>query len=257
LLARASTLDRSGRKLGALLLAALPFIEVAERVELVGLYVDEAVIAGRTAAARLQESAINQLDLRGSDVAPIEWDQVTLAGLIVDGATRVGASFPDAGFLVTEYNGREHLLSGELASQRLDHLGRRPPDTAEEGLTAADRAHPLYVLLGRIARVMLRHHWIREGGDDRSSGLLEEREWPRLRALLLAHELLTEDDQRPAGGPPTTFYHVRKATSILREDDDEPDVAAFLTALQAEIRKNQESPPEPVAKRHRHEKRGR
>jgi len=237
LLSQVSNLDRSGRNIAALLLAALPVSDMPNGLEIVGANVDDAVIRGTAQVARISDSSINQFDLRGADISEVLFDSVGVSTLIADETPRLSSSFPDAGWiqLVSERS-LDKTLDGARASDWIDRHGRRPMNVDGSIVPVEVKDHDLYKLLERACRVMLRHHWIRSPGDDREALLVRAPCWHELETLLIKWNLLTKEDSRQGGGRPSTFYHIKNAADILADNPEKEEVVGFLKEIVASIR---------------------
>ncbi len=237
LLSKASNLDRSGRNIAALLLAALPVSDLPNGVGIVGANVDDAVIRGTAQFAHIADSSINQFDLRGADISGVSFDSVGVSTLIADETTRLSSSFPDVGWiqLVSERS-LDKTLDGARAIDWIDRHGRRPMNVDGSIVPVEVKDHDLYKLLERACRVMLRHHWIRSPGDDREALLVRAPCWHELETLLINWNLLTKEDSRQVGGRPSTFYHIKNAADILADNPEKEEVVGFLQEMVARIR---------------------
>jgi hypothetical protein len=236
LLSQASNLDRSGRNIAALLLAALPVSDLPNGVGIVGANVDDAVIRGTAQLARIADSSINQFDLRGADISGVLFDSVGVSTLIADETTRLSSSFPDVGWIQLVSERSDKTLDGALARDWIDRHGRRPMNVDGAIVPVDVKDHDLYKLLERACRVMLRHHWIRSSGEDRVALLVRAPCWHELETLLMKWSLLTKEIDRQVGGRPSIFYHIKNAADILADNPEKEEVVGFLQEIVASIR---------------------
>jgi hypothetical protein len=229
-------LDRAGKNLGALLVAALPVGSNIGLISLNNIDADDTVIRGVAGPGHLKYSIINQMDVRESDVSEILFEKTTIATLLADDTTRVGHSFPNPGWIQLSGIASERLLSGQDALVWLDRHGRDESPTIGGGLIDEEtKQHPLYQLLQKVCRAMLRQHWIRSDGDDHVTKLIQSAYWPQLREILNQADLLEERHNKPASGPPSVFYHVRRAKETLAEDPGDVQTMTLLRLISSTV----------------------
>ncbi|TDQ82164.1 NACHT domain-containing protein [Dongia mobilis] len=229
-LLHASPLDRSSRNIGALMISAIPISDGVPNFAIKNVDVDDAVIRGKGQKSSLINVTINQLDIREADIAQVVFESVQIGVLISDATTRVSATFPNVSWIETlQIDGKELTLLDSDALDWLDSHGRVESSGLKENLVLDQlRTSPLYNLLQKVCRTMLRQHWIRSEGDDRATLLVDDERWEELVQLLARHDLLVVDTSKQVGGRPSKFFHVRQARSILAEEMENQKVRGLL-----------------------------
>lgn len=226
-----SYVDRGVRNLGALLLSALPHFGNLANPTIRDVQVDEAVIAGTAAVARIHEVVINQLDCRGADLSAVSFENTTIINLIADSSSRFSPSFPLPKFINDEHGNR--IIDPVEIEEWLNSRGRNKEETAAKGLApVALTTHSVYKLLGRACRV--RQYWLRAEDDIYGERILLDKDWPILRAALLKHDLLREEI-RQASGRSSEFYHIRQRDRILAEEKSDSELKLFFMDLAQSI----------------------
>jgi len=220
--------DRGLRNVGALVLGALPSVRSESSIILREFQIDDAVIRGTCPSATLNNIGVNQLDVRGSDLSALIWEDSSIETLLADDSVRVSISIP-APKKVSLPNGAEIVGAEDVASW-LDAHGRNEETTSSGGIASqALRRKPIFVLLMRAAR--LRQHWMRADNEDfQASRIVNDPAWPDLSRILKSHDYLREE-VRQASGRASMFYHIKNRESILAEAKDDAALKALFEEL--------------------------
>jgi hypothetical protein len=222
-----SYVDRGVRNLGAILLAALPHFSGAKEQIIVNVQIDEGVVRGTAGGAVLKEVMISQLDCRGADLGSVIFENVTITSLIADDSSRFSDTFPIPTYI---HAGDEERMSDlEINEKWLNARGRNREETSAQGLAPISlSSHGVYKLLGRACRI--RQYWLRAADDIYGERILNDKDWPLLRVVLLKHGLLREEI-RGASGRSSDFYHIRQKERILAENKEDEEMRDFYTDL--------------------------
>jgi hypothetical protein len=225
-----SYIDRGVRNLGALMLASLPYF-TEKNSEVKDIQVDEAVVRGTAAPTKLTDLVINQLDCRGADLSAVKFENATIINLIADNSSRFSNTFPTPQFINDE-NGARMSTPADIEGW-LNARGRSADETLAQGLAPLSLTnHPIYKLLGRACRV--RQYWLRAEDDIYGERILNDKDWPTLRAVLQRHDLLRAE-VRQASGRSSEFYHIRQRERILAENHNDAELKQFFIDLAAQI----------------------
>ncbi len=226
-----SPIDRTTRNVGALLLASLHAMDAAYDIR--DYEVDEAVVRGTAASAKLTNVKIHQLDCRGADLSQVQFEGCDIVNLIADDGSRFSYSIPIPRQLSVA--GGDEPTSPDDIQEWLERRGRNAQSRVSTGIASpALLDHPMYQLLGRACRV--RSYWLRAGDDIQANRVLADRYWPMLAAVLRECEMLREE-LRQASGSSSTFTHIRQRDRILAEDRNDQEIARLFARLEAEIEK--------------------
>lgn len=219
-------IDRAIRNVGALLFAALPFVDLSENTVIRNYDVDDAIARGTYPKCGIENTKISQLDCRGADFRLIEFDSVAITSVIADDATRFCSSFPVPA-LITDGNGRQ-IPENEIIPW-LEARGRNSEDVSLGGIIPdVLRKHPIYSLLGRACR--LRQYWLRVEDDQYAERIIRDPYWDKLSALLEKHDFLKKE-VRAASGRSPTFYHIKQKDRILAENPDDTVIREFYQEM--------------------------
>ena len=226
-----SSVDRSMRNVGALLLAALPTMDASHNIA--GYDVDEGVIRGTSRGATLSNVTVHQLDCRNADLSGTRFEHCSVTSLIANDGSRFPPSFPLPKLLSTGVS--QELTAAADISDWLSRRGRNAQSSVATGLASPElKAHPIYQLLGRACRV--RQYWLRAGDDIQADKILKDEYWASLASVLKEGGYLREE-QRQASGRSSTFTHIRQRERILMESANDEEVAALFARLEMAIAK--------------------
>lgn len=221
--------DRGLRNVGALVLAALPSAKSKKDIILREFSVDEAVVRGPVPECSWDNLEIIQLDCRGADLSAVKCRNVSVRSLIADSSVRVSPSFPTP--KKVSLPGGKEIVGQSAVDGWLNMQGRDPVTAVTSGYVTADlRAHPMYKLLKRAARI--RQYWMRSDSEEdmQAHKVVGDSNWIALSELLKKHGYLREET-RQASGRASTFYHVKHRESILVEAENDES----LKSLYADI----------------------
>ncbi|HYD38396.1 MAG TPA: hypothetical protein VEA60_12330 [Allosphingosinicella sp.] len=215
---------QEGKNVAALLLAASHRLSiVGEPFALTGFALDEVALRGEVSDVTLKQGTISLLDARGCDFSKVVFDDVQVATLLADDATRAGASCPTPFNLQVVRAGRVNAIFDPTERDRW--IGRHRAAREESGTS------PEWDLLIRLCRVILRQNWIREVEDDMAGKLLRQPEWPKVRDILEQHELLQIRQGVHAAGPRSNFYRIHRAEEFLQPESDDSIVQEIRREL--------------------------
>lgn len=230
-------IDQGVRNLGACLVTTLPAMEGVPDVELRNLDlrnldIDEALIRGTAPAARFRHGTVNQLDIRGTDLRALTFEETTIVTLVVDEATLVPVSLPvptrlqragpstQSTTVITDPVEIEDWLGKHGRSVHGDHddTGLVPPYL---------RDHPLLRLLGRVCRA--KPYWIPLDKQTHFQTYVADWWWSDLLELLEDHDLVRRE-RKAVSGSGTELVHVKRSKDLLIEAQD-PQIRAFYESL--------------------------
>lgn len=227
------SIDRGARNIGAWLLAALPtmsdIVGDSRALELSHLEVDETIIKGTLRQSKLRNVTVNQLDIRAADLRELTFEECEVNTALVDGGTRVPASFPEPTRLrlPAGVNAHKDEWDPEEIRAWLDGQACKKPvsDTAPDPWT---RHGQMLRLLERACRSS--SFWIPQDTHTRVDRFVKDRLWPEVRKLLDEHGFLKKK-KIGASGTRSDFVHIRDAGRILANDGADGEVAEFYEAL--------------------------
>ncbi len=208
---------QEGKNVAALLLASSHRLsDLEETLTLNGFALDEVALRGEVSQLTLRQGTISLLDARGCDFSNVSFENVQVATLVADDATRAGTTFPTPHNLQVVRNGRVNAIFDPTERDRW--IAKHRPSE----ISTANSAE--WDLLLRLCRVILRQNWIREVEDDIAGKLLRQPEWPKVRDTLNRHELLQVKQLVSVAGPRSNFYRIHDAEEFLQSEPSNPVV---------------------------------
>lgn len=217
------SIDRGARNIGAWLLAALSTrADIAgdsAALEISHLEVDETIIKGTLRQSKLRHVTVNQLDIRAADLRELTFENCTVNTALVDGGTRVSASFPPPTRLrlQTGVNVYDDVWDRAAIDAWLDGQGRSK-QVIEQAPDHGPRHGQMLWLLERACRSS--SFWIPQDTDTRVDRFVKDPLWPEVRKLLDEHGFLKKK-KIGASGTRSDFVHIRDAGRILANDTEE------------------------------------
>ena len=227
--------DRASRNLGSLVLATLPALGDQETWSVENLSVDEALIEETAPPTFVRDVTVNQLDVRGANVADLHFDDCSIQTLIADDATRVSPSFPIPAMMRLEgASGSPTLTSPTAISEWIrDHGGRDAQTEAPgDGFQAAYGEHEFVKVLEKACRT--RSFWIPVTGDDALSRFAKSAVWPAVMEFL-EREGKGRQVVKGVGGTQKHFFRItnrREVLGLLWGADTDRKAKAFHGALE-------------------------
>ena len=228
-LVRYPHVDRGPRNLAALLIACLPLAEVLPDLSLVGRDVDEAVVRGWAAPSTIRNTAINQLDIRGSSVEAVVFEGGSVGGVLMDSLSRVSPTLKPSYVQVERPAGKVELLTGDERDLWLSARGGERVVVDNVVADEINRDHDLVRLLDKVLRY--RGYWLREHSDAITERLTGNPLWPELLGVLRRHDFVREET-RASSGQAANFVHLKRPQALLAYLDDpslteDPSIRAF------------------------------
>ena len=232
------SIDRGARNLGAWIISALPTMEdIADKRETLRigpLDVDETILRGTAPPTLLRGVVVNQIDVRGADLAELTFEDSELTSVIVDDGTRVSCTFPVPKRIRLQNAAANHptkdIWDPDLIAKWLDSHGR-PTGVDDHGPTSNGRLDEMLRLLGRACRSPT--FWIpEEKGQTHVDKFVNDPLWPTILELLRSHDYLREK-RMGVSGRRAGFVHIKQPHRILANDPGDDNVARFYEALAA------------------------
>ena len=230
------SIDRGARNLGAWIISALPTMEditdKRETLRIGPLDVDETVLRGTAPPTLLRRVVVNQIDVRGTDLAELTFEDSALTSAIVDDRTRVSCTFPVPKRIRLQNAEVDHptedIWDPALIARWLDLHGRATRMDDHEQMPNG-RLDEMLRLLGRACRSPT--FWIPEGkGQTHVDKFVNDPLWPTVLELLRSHDYLREK-RMGVSGPRPRFVHIKQPHRILANDPNDDNVARFYEAL--------------------------
>ena len=226
------SIDRGARNLGAWLIAALPTMadiaDAGDVLQLGRLDVDETIMRGTLGRSTIRSVAVNQLDIRATDLGESTFESCTVNTAIVDGGTRVSPSFPIPQRLRLQNGDTTYDDMWDPAEIRdwLDNRGHKPADIRQP--IRSMRHEMMLRLLERACRSS--SFWIPEETKTRVDRFVNDPVWPEVLEVLDHHGFIRER-KLAVSGPNSRFVHIRQPERILAHDPDDGEVEKLYEAL--------------------------
>ncbi|WP_332672072.1 NACHT domain-containing protein [Aromatoleum sp.] len=222
-----TSVDRTIRNAGALVLASLANIQSKADIRVADFEIDDAVVTGTAASVQLNNVVVNQLNCRSADLSQVVFSECQVFTLLASDSSRFSASFPTPSVLVLDSG--EQVLDAETITKWLEARGRNVNLTVSTGVSSSKlRAHPIYILLGQGCRI--RQYWLR-AEDDLYGKILKDRYWSVLSTLLREEGFLREE-YRQASGKSSNFVHIKHKNRLLAEDPNDIMIVRFFQKLE-------------------------
>jgi len=187
------------------------------------LMINDATFAGGSPNGILNDVTLSRLDVCGSNISEVKFENVKVGNLVVDNLTQFGESIPDIGTLEIRGN-----------SPRIE----RDPAAIEAFINAQSTAsgpqilrdNPAVHLLERIARRSIRYCYLRDGGDDdEGSFMLRDENWPLVKKTLQAHGRIEIKKGKPMHGRPAALIRIKRPVELL--DFAQPETKQIIDTL--------------------------
>lgn len=237
-MAQTTTGDRAPRNLGSLVLASLPALSDVGMRWLENLSVDEALIEETAPAAFIRNVTVNQLDVRGANVAELHFENCSVQTLIVDDATRLSPTFPIP--LTIRREGAKD--SGTVADREaieawMGHHGATDAGPASDRGTFLVKCgdDDFVRVLERACRT--RSFWIPVSGDDAQSRFAKSASWPAVMDFL-ERQGKGRRVVKGVGGTRKHFFRIvnrRDLLGLLWGSEDSRAVRTFHRELEKAI----------------------
>ena len=237
------SIDRGARNLGAWVISALPTMEditdKRETLRIGPLDVDETVLRGTAPPTLLRRVVVNQIDVRGTDLTELTFEDSALTSAIVDDRTRVSRTFPVPKRIRLQNADVDHptedIWDPALIAEWLDAHGRAMRTDDHEQMPNG-RLDEMLRLLGRACRSPT--FWIpEEKGQTHVDKFVNDPLWPTILELLRSHDYLREKQMGVSGRHPR-FVHIKQPHRILENDPSDDRVVRFYKALAAAAEKH-------------------
>ncbi|SMS12762.1 hypothetical protein CFBP1590__5176 [Pseudomonas viridiflava] len=187
------------------------------------LTINDATFAGGTPTGSIQDTVISRLDLCGSDISSVVFNNVKISTLVVDDFTKFGDSRPQV-----------DALEVRIADAYIERNSEIIEDFIRAHSTESDvetfRAHPAVYLLEKVARRSVRYCYLRDGGDDdEGTFMLRDDNWPHIRNILEQHGRIKIEKGKPMHGRPAALIRVKRPLALL--DYSLPETLAIVKDL--------------------------
>lgn len=178
-------------------------------------YIDaiDATFAGGVPELALAGSNVNRLDARDSDISRLQLSDSRIETLVVDDRTKLPAALD--GVREVELHGSEQavLLRGSEIAEWLS--GKQAQGGQEFG-------SPAVLLMQRLARRVIRHHYLREkGGDDEATFMLQDSSWPLVKKILERHSRIEVISNKQMKGKNSLLFRILRPRDLLDESNAE------------------------------------
>lgn len=213
--------DSFSANLGALLImgSGLGLVSRLDYLDVI-----DATFCGGSPDLLINEGRIGRLDARGADLSMLRITESLIDTLVIDSSTVFAGELLGVENLEVRASEASELIRGaeRVAQFIADYVERHRREVGP---------NPYVALLDKIARRVVRQHYLRErGGDDEGAFLLESQYWPPLRALLNEHGFLEVVRNKQMKGVNSNLIRVKRARSILERSDD--SVVRLVSALE-------------------------
>src|SRR5690606_16220804 len=179
---------------------------LTERIDY--LVVNDGTFAGGSPDGTLQAVTISRLDVCGSDISHVTFENVKIGTLVVNELTLFGNSVPNIDALeVRGASPRIEREPGEIDKFIQTHFANT--DTGQL------REHPAACLLEKVARRSVRYCYLRDGDDDEGSFMLRDEHWPLVKSVLLAHGRMEVKKGKPMHGRPAALMRIKRPIELL------------------------------------------
>ncbi len=213
----ASIHDYLTSNIGGLLLSFAPLKDddaEDDRLALANLELRDVWMAELLGAQKvnLDNCVVHRLDVRGADLGCVQFRRVRVFEMLVDPFVKFGASTPTVDSLILYENFKEDRWEG-LPSEWIEQRKKDFPASAEPD--------EKWFLLEKFARISMRQHAIRQGGDDDpvARKIFKSGLWNDLKDLLVRHGRL-EEGTRSAAGPASQWFHLVEGREFLNPGGD-------------------------------------
>lgn len=222
-----------GRAIGnvsSLLLASADVpLDVNFAVLIEDVALDECILRGTVEHVAINRVTFSQLDVRGADLTDVAFSSSQVHSLIADVGTLVPVDCPRPQVLVIDYLGSQERM---FEPHKIDEF-IRTLSTVESESPQISSMGSLGKLLDRLCRTFLRQKWIRITDDDRAAKLLDDPNWPELKAILEQHGLYEHNSRKQASGQSSQFIRIRHAVEVLDPKSQHELVVALRKTLEA------------------------
>lgn len=230
ILEESSDFDRTKQNIATLLITAHCSHSLAKELALENISLDDVYLHGIVENISLINVTINQVYCRSADMSHVNFKgSCHILSLIADESTVLPRSFPRPSYLVLPSETITDLeeMSRWVIERLISNIKLESRDMKKFLLD-----FPLFMLLNRLARI--RSYWLKDGEERATRRILDDIYWPKLREILIRHELLVEKDNIGTGGRPSKFYHLRNKQHLIEFEKPRPEVVPFLHDLLAE-----------------------
>lgn len=192
----------------ALLAASLGMVNRLDYVDAI-----DATFAGGVPELLLAGSSVSRLDARDSDISRLQLSDSRIETLVVDDQTKLPPALD--GVREVELHGSERaiLLKGSEIAEWLSDKSAQ--DGENEGSSAI-------LLMQRLARRVIRHHYLREkGGDDEATFMLQDPSWPIVKKVLEEHSRIEAISNKQMKGKNSLLFRILRPRDLLDESNVE------------------------------------
>lgn len=192
----------------AIVAAALGYVSRLDYLEVV-----DATFAGGAPCLLLNESHVSRLDATDCDMSRVELVDSRVDTLVVDAFTKLPRSLPGVREVELHSEGCARILRGTEIAEWLAEVAVS---------TAVNEDSPGVLLLQRLARRVIRHHYLREkGGNDEGSFMLQDANWPLVRHVLESHNRLEAISNKQMKGRSSLLFRILRPRELLDESNEE------------------------------------
>jgi hypothetical protein len=195
-LERRATYNRQAGNLGALLMVALPMVPPERPLSFADLTMDELYLWGDVPPVEFRRTTVMTLRAKKADLAGVSFEEGSYINHIdADGLSPVPSAWPRPDKPRDGAGAEGQALADEGGA---GDLGLRLPDDARFGEEIVWRA------------LRYRPFWLREDTDNdepTARRILNDRDWPALRAHLVAHDLVRVESGYQMGGVRSDVLH--------------------------------------------------
>lgn len=219
---------RFAQNLGTLVLATLEKEVSNVQRSYSNLSLDEAVFPRETESAEFSNCFILRLDVRGSDLTHLQFDDSSkVATLVMDGSTRLPKNMMDVSEV--EMHAHDGIKYIRVPDEINDILKSEEDDDDELHNAQAVK------VFDRLCRVFLRQHWIRMSEEDLTwRPFMNEPHITDIFAILKDNKRIVEETQLPTGGGQAVFFHIKEPLNFLdssRMSEEEVDIWKAIGSL--------------------------
>lgn len=188
--------------------------------------IEEMIFRETSCKICLKNIFISQLDIRGADLADVEFDSCQIHTAIVDKSTRIAHNFPNMTILVSD--GQEITDRTDIAHWLFQKTS--PDLNISEVLREVTSQIPELQLLQKLAR--FRRYWIKEDEDDPAARkILNDPAWDGLSQALIALGFMVASGNLAASGRPAMFYHLKRREAFQDFGKPTDELVALLKKL--------------------------
>lgn len=185
---------------------------------------------------KLSNCHISRLDVRGTDLSEVEFQDVTVNELLVDHFVKFGETAPDVKLsLIYSSLDTNASMKPEFDPNEIkDWISRRSHKKMTEITAGRIITDPRWKILEKFARISMRQYWLRTS-DIEAIKLMKSDNWKDLVELLKRYDRLQETHRKHAAGPSSIWLHLVDGRDFLSFDEQGYSVRSSTREILREL----------------------